>query len=823
MIRRERLTVIACAAWAGIVLSCYYIQLLRALAERQVPLGRDVLVAIITLLLVAAGIVLAGRSGSRATSPASTRTLRVYWSERAAGIALGAAGVATLPWFVLRPQFVAAVAHARLPHFPFAGEAAARFTTGLVGASLVAAAVVSAGTVLLRAAGWRASSRSEHFAFAAVSGVIVLSHGSLLLAVLGIYRPWTAAALIGVLCLAGLAMQRVSGHTPPATVRAGRHADTPWLIVTGLALACAFVAALAPEKEYDALWYHLHLPRLWLESGGPVDVVEEFVSLYPLTWELIFGSGMTLGGVVGAKLLHFACLPLLATLTWHAARRYLPSASPIAAVVLVVTTPTMLWEAGTAYVDLALALHAAAGCYALARFWEQDERAWAIVAALQFGTAAATKHLGVFVALIALALYVAAALRAGRGARWACQRGLLIGIAAALLPLPWYVRSWLASGNPIFPEMWGLFGASPAQRWDVISELGLVHFKAHFGIGRSLGDLIALPWDVTVHGALFSGSLGPLFLVLAPGMFLARRHDHALPWLCAGAGCYLALWASPISSYQMRFLMPVVPALALIGAACLDSIAACADRNFTQGRRAVNAMVLILATMNLPAFIRWQEADRVVWDGWLTHVLRAMPLAVITGRESESAYLSREVSSYAAWRAIETTTPPGARILTFTGGDRLYASRRYVPYDSTMARAVLSATAQEAARAAEALRGLGVTHVLFDRRELSRWDVERVAISSAAFQQGCIREYDDQHLWLCRLDYGRLLAAVRGVPSATGGTYGRHARSDRPDGSATTSRDRQRFRPSRFARPAARESGSPLDRRNSSVHSAALR
>ena len=196
---------------------------------------------------------------------------------------------------------------------------------------------------------------------------------------------------------------------------------------------------------------------------------------------------------------------------------------------------------------------------------------------------------------------------------------------------------------------------------------------------------------------------------------------------------------------------------------------------------------------------------------------------MITGRESEAAYLSREVPSYAAWRAIESTTPRAARIFTFTGGDRLYASRLYVPYDSTMARPALSATAREAARAAEALRDLGITHVLFDRRELSRWDVERVAISSASFQQGCIREYDDRRLWLCRLDYGRLLSAVSRGPSAAPGTYARHARSDRPDGSATTSRDRQRFRSSRFARPAARESGSPPDRRNSSVHSAALR
>ena len=74
----------------------------------------------------------------------------------------------------------------------------------------------------------------------------------------------------------------------------------------------AFVAALAPEIEHDALWYHLWLPQQWLGTGRPVDIIHEYVSLYPLSWELLYGAAMTIGGPVAARLLHFACLPLLA-------------------------------------------------------------------------------------------------------------------------------------------------------------------------------------------------------------------------------------------------------------------------------------------------------------------------------------------------------------------------------------------------------------------------------------------------------------------------------------------------------------------------------
>ena len=72
-------------------------------------------------------------------------------------------------------------------------------------------------------------------------------------------------------------------------------------------------------RRKTPLLHHLNLPRLWLEAGGLVDLVEEDISLYPSTWELLFGAGLVLGGAVGAKLLHFVCLPL---------RRRDPSGSP---------------------------------------------------------------------------------------------------------------------------------------------------------------------------------------------------------------------------------------------------------------------------------------------------------------------------------------------------------------------------------------------------------------------------------------------------------------------------------------------------------------
>jgi hypothetical protein len=775
--RRSRLIVAGWAAWASLVLGFYYVELLRAIAHRRLPSDFDSLAAGLVLLLTAGAALMFSRLEYPSVSLSfASRTYRGVIAGRVPAAILGLAGVGVVPWLFVWPRFATEMARFSLPHFPFAGEAAARAVAGLIGASLVSAAAVSAGMLVLRVVGWHSTSRSEHMVFAAVNGFLVVSYGSLLLAVMGIYRPLTVALLIGLLCAIGAILARsVQRRTAPATTPVSVR-GAPWMILAGVTLAYAFITALAPEKEYDALWYHLQLPRLWLEAGRPVDLIEEYVSLYPLTWDLLFGDAMVLGGVAAAKLLHFACLPLLGTVVWHAARRYLPGASAAVAVALLMTTPTMLWEAGTAYVDLALALHTAAACFALARYAEDGARGWGAVAALQFGAAAATKHLGITLTLVALGLYVLAAVRYRRETRAALRRALVLGLAAAAVPSPWYLRSWLASGNPVFPEMFAVFGASPPQRWDAAAEHGLAHFKAHFGVGRSAVDLLLLPWDATVHGALFGGALGPLFLMLVPGILLTRRRRTALPWLCAGIVAYLTFWASPISSYQMRFLMPIVPALALVAAASLQNVTAHAEEAFPHGRGVLTAIVLLLGTMNLPPLIRLHEADRVGWDGWLTHVVRSAPLEVVIGRESEDAYLRREVPSYGVWRIINATVPADARILTFTGGDRFYARRRYVPFDATLARPALSATTADPDRAIESLRSLGITHILFDRRELGRLSPDSVALASPAFQRGCIADYDDRRFWLCRLDYTRLPPSINRDRSAGRESFAARAR-----------------------------------------------
>jgi hypothetical protein len=635
------------------------------------------------------------------------------------------------------------------------------FGTGLL---LLAAWLMGMGfcQLILR---WQPDDWREGLLFQAATGLGLLAYLSLGLASLGLYHAISIRILIGVVVLGGSLWfswfwthginQKVKilpSFSSPVNSRSG---DRVWKSMIFLAVLIAFLTALAPEKEYDALWYHLGFPKLWLAQGYLVDLPAEYVSLYPMTWELIFGAGLALGGPIAAKLLHFACLPLIGLLTYQLAWRFVPRASPWLAVVFFVTIPTVLWEASTAYIDLALAMHVGLTVYAILRYLEVPDRHWLILAAVNLGLGLATKHLALFALAIILSAMALLLWFRNRNLRQALSPVLLLGMLSLLLALPWYLRSWLASGNPVFPELFEIFGA-PTERWDAITQEGLNSFMIKFGRPRTALNMLALPWDITMHASRYGGTFGPAFLLLLPVLALLRRRSQITPWLMFFALSYIGLWASPISSFQLRFLVPITPVLAILAAEACDRLALSLRTLVSHGRPALYAIIVLLLLLNLPPFITLHEGDRVGGNGWLTHVIRQIPISVVIGKESQEDYLMRTVPSYAAWSYINTHLPSDARVLTFSGGDHFYSERERIWCYAAIARPAIWATQGQEQQALRKLQELSISHVLFDKKKLDSPAVGALAIAPTSVLANRYElEYEDKGFILYRLDWER--------------------------------------------------------------------
>jgi hypothetical protein len=418
----------------------------------------------------------------------------------------------------------------------------------------------------------------------------------MILGPLGWLGFWTVAAVCA-LGLAGLVLR--------PRWRGARRGPAGWLWAGLPGLALLLAASASPPGAlwsseygaYDALSYHLQLPREWLRSGNTRPLEHNVYSFLPGAFEgafaamahltrppgddLLAGEGWRLMGAHG---LHAGVAVLGAGLIARLALRLASAAGldrkarRIASTVgggLVLCTPWTIVVGSIAYNDMGVVALGAGSMLAACR----RDRAPGVQAALvgaMVGIACLVKPTALFMVGIPAGVLL---LRFLPIRAWG--RAVLIGSIAGVLALsPWLVRNAAACGSPVFPFATGVFGAG---HWT--EEQGARWARAHAPQGSAPDRLRLAIWTdpSTEPGdnpvARRRGVSNPQWLALFPSacaagavlLFGVRRRRIALGLLLALGG-QLGAWLL-LTHLQSRFLIPC-----LLTAAPLVGIAAGAVR-----------------------------------------------------------------------------------------------------------------------------------------------------------------------------------------------------------------------------------------------------
>lgn len=514
----------------------------------------------------------------------------------------------------------------------------------------------------------------------ATRGVLAihLGLGAISLAVLGIgLAGWLVPAVVWPLLLAATAV--VAGHT----IRLGvvrrlastRKQAVGWwreraapqhALAAGVLLVClagAFAWALAPSVWYDEVNYQAAAPAQYAREGRVVDIPEEFRTVWTHNANMLFALGAVLAGVPAIKLVSFALglVALAATAALGAAaggRRV-----GVLAALLVAALPVWSWELGVALVDLAVTALVTTSAVAVSMAVGSRPVRWAVVGGLLAGLALGTKlNAAPFVVVLGLALLVVTGLR--HGPRRAAVAGAAFAAAALAALLPWLARDWAWTGNPVFPFLNGVF-SSP--RWE-----GGASFNFEtYGARRGVWALLLLPWDLVVHARAFGPGLGPGVAGALPWL--------AIPWLAAAmsgrrrtvawtlfVGGYGAIALAMAVAQYLRYLLPALPALAVVAALNLDTAYSLVAARWRRGA-AVLAVLLGLAYVG---------GSRLAHTAMMWEVPERFPLGIVSGRERPDAFLSRAVRELEAFRFLDSHAPAGSKVLTIGCPLRLYTHTR---------------------------------------------------------------------------------------------------------------------------------------------------
>ncbi len=480
-------------------------------------------------------------------------------------------------------------------------------------------------------------------------GVLVLAAG-----LLGALRP---AVFIPLILLCALAVRTIRPAAGGGRIMFG--AELLVLLAAAPLVLLVLGSTLAPETAFDSLNVHLPYARESAEQGRIAFAPNNWSSVMPALPLMSYITAFVLSGVTLAKLFNWSCYLLTGAVIYSFGRRLSDTLTAAAAAVFFLACPVALYEATTAMIDLPLSLFSAVAVLSLLVWMRDRERVWLDLSALAFGFALGCKYHAAFWGLpIASVLLWQSR---SEGCRVAVRRLARFGLIALLPFLPWLLRAWWYTGNPVFPLANGLF---PNPFFTSAMEEAARAAYANEGVGRSAGALLALPWTVTVHPGPFRGTIGWIF---PAGFVLAavRCRDAACRAGLFLAAVFFATWA--VTAQEIRYLLPAVPLLAILTAfGFFDGQSR--SRMARTGRVAgISAAVAFCVTS-------WPTVHRAIYPEWTYWHSWKSPLKYLSGRERAQEYLRRDVPAIFVYDYINATLGRHDRVLLLNDASRFYSS-----------------------------------------------------------------------------------------------------------------------------------------------------
>ncbi|MEO7454038.1 MAG: hypothetical protein ABIV13_04675, partial [Fimbriimonadales bacterium] len=386
------------------------------------------------------------------------------------------------------------------------------------------------------------------------------------------------------------------------------------------------------------------------------------------------------------------------------------------AALAVVSAPVLLWEIGTAYVDV---FHGA--CFAVGAFFaatwleKREQKSLLAFSAFFLAIALATKYTAI---QSGGALGIAVAIAAGGAG---LKSGLLVGVAALALASPWYIRNVMNTGNPVYPFFYSVF---KGRNWsEVNAESYAREQQQDFGIGQIVEngeyrgkDPLAIPGSVVALATLPDkqinqgvpfGAVGPVVLLgLLAWPFAGLRGRGAFEKalvLCA----LVTLVAWFFLTQQSRYIISLIIMLApLVGGA----IALLPFRYFLMAAVAAQSFYSLFLFSRLPLSISGQDSLQTSFEFYEETTL----FNDIGKSENVNVALFDEVRGYYLDVPYFWANPGHHTML---------------PYDSYT----------EPSQLIEGLKSLGITHISLTLSFLG--DEERAKIE-AALQNQEFNEFD---------------------------------------------------------------------------------
>jgi hypothetical protein len=439
-------------------------------------------------------------------------------------------------------------------------------------------------------------------------------------------------------------------------------------------LFAVYLRALCPIIDDDGLSYHLAGATRWLQAGRFQFLPTLTYTNWPSCTEMLFVllRGLHPTAPVGLVQFTYGSLTLVGVMAMGR-RIGGPNAGWPAAVLLLAYK--VFWEEmPQAHVDLGSALFATLAVLSL----QCSARSLSAVFA---GLGATCKLNGLWiVAAIALVVVLTPGKDAGSLRNRVIRAAAYFATGISVV-VPWFARSWVVAGNPLYPMFFGIFGG---REW---TSEGWPRVQRYFFLMNTP------PGFPPTHTVLLLGRAGLVSAAALLAVLVYRRTRHSPAALPARYGFTFIPLLFLSSGYNLRFLLPAYP--------CVMAAASCALAPLLFRMPKLGPVLLCLFAAVLTFRIGVNGLDPRLPESAL----------VALGVESAEAYLRDHLPDYPAVEYCNANLPPESRILVGTWEEATAYYRAFAVRPNYWLQDSVHYDSPE--RLDADLARLGVTHLVF--------------------------------------------------------------------------------------------------------------
>jgi hypothetical protein len=281
------------------------------------------------------------------------------------------------------------------------------------------------------------------------------------------------------------------------------------------------------------------------------------------------------------------------------------------------------------------------------------------------------------------------------------------GFLSFLVVLPWYLKSWVLAGNPVWPFLDGFF---QSRNWDGPAQENLIRFIQSANFPLTVRNWLTGIWKLTRYPDTFGSNrydLGWSYLLLALPMLLVFRSGFGTvkrKFFFYLGGIFLGMYSVWfVTTHQTRFLLPSMPIMALMIAAGLQSAYDATERPWLR-----NAIVISLLLILIGNHWTASPTDRTTVRGNLPYLL---------GEVNRDEYLQNHFEGYSVYQYLNKELPEEAQLLLGLFEVRgYYLERRYFWLNPVAQRVYRLEEFHSSEELKDRLVFDGFTHLLYNPR-----------------------------------------------------------------------------------------------------------